>query len=149
MPVTGVSEFERFFRAAAGLDIDETDIKRYGEFINRKIRDLVIRGQAVAQANNRLAVEPFDLPITKGLQERIHEFRKIDEGVGLKPILERIVARPPLDMAYGLETEAQLPEIAGGMSVALARTFPIIDPKLVNPATEHWERAYRVFDLLM
>jgi hypothetical protein len=39
-------------------------------------------------------------------------------------------------------------EIAGGI-VALARTFKIIDPKLKNPQTEHWERSQRLFDLLL
>ena len=40
-------------------------------------------------------------------------------------------------------------EIAGGISVALSRTFKIIDPKLKNPRTEHWERSQRLFDLLL
>jgi hypothetical protein len=33
--------------------------------------------------------------------------------------------------------------------VALARSFKIIDTKLVNPQSVHWERAYRLFDLLL
>ena len=47
------------------------------------------------------------------------------------------------------ETEAQLAGIAGGLSLALARSFKIIDPGLKNPDTEHWERAFRLFDLLI
>jgi hypothetical protein len=38
-------------------------------------------------------MEPFDLPITKGLQERIHEFAKLDEEIELGPILEHIAGR--------------------------------------------------------
>lgn len=49
----------------------------------------------------------------------------------------------------GDETEAGLPQIAGGLTVALARAFKLIDPKLKNPHTEHWERVARVFDLLL
>jgi hypothetical protein len=33
--------------------------------------------------------------------------------------------------------------------VALARTFGIIDPNPKNPRTEQWERAFRVFNLLL
>jgi hypothetical protein len=72
--VTGVAKFERFFRAVAGLDVDKDDLRRHDEFVNRKLVDLLIRGQAVAKANLRDVIEPFDLPIPKGLQERIHEF---------------------------------------------------------------------------
>ena len=37
----------------------------------------------------------------------------------------------------------------GGLGVAVARTFPILDGDLVNPQTEHWDRAIRIFDLLL
>jgi hypothetical protein len=117
--------------------------------VNEKIYDLLVRGQAAAKANGRDIIEPFDPPITKGLQERIHEFRNIDEQIELKPILDHLAARPPLDLAYSEEIEVRLPEIAGGISVALARTFKIIDPELKNPQSEHWERSQRIFDLLL
>ena len=42
-----------------------------------------------------------------------------------------------------------LPAVVGGLSVALARTFTIIDPELKNPRTWQWERAVRVFELLL
>lgn len=31
----------------------------------------------------------------------------------------------------------------------LALAFTIIDPGIKNPMTEHWERAFRVFDLML
>jgi hypothetical protein len=147
--VMSVAKFERFFRIAAGLDVDKQDLKRYSDFINQKIYDLLLRGEAVAKANGRVIIEPFDLPITKGLQESIHEFRKIDEEIELQPILDQLTARPPLDFAYSDETESRFPEVAGGLSVVLARTFKIIDGHLKNPQTEHWQRCFRVFDLLL
>ena len=149
MHLVGVSKFERLFRRAAGLDVDKADLKRYSEFVNRKIYDLLIRGEAAAKANGRDIIEPFDLPITKGLQESMHAFRRLDEELELKPILEHMTAQPPLDLAYGVETEARLPEIAGGLSLALAHTFKIIDPALRNPQSEHWERSFRLFGLLL
>jgi hypothetical protein len=73
----------------------------------------------------------------------------MDEEIELQPILDHLTRRPPLDMAYDVEIEARLPEVAGGLSVALARSFKIIDPHLRNPQSEHWQRSLRVFDLLL
>jgi hypothetical protein len=146
--VMSVAKFERFFRIAAGLDVDRQDLKRYSDFINQKVYDLLLRAEATAKANGRLIIEPFDLPITKGLQESIHEFKEIDEQIELQPILDQLTARP-LDLAYDKDTESQLPEVVGGLSVALSRTFKIIDGNLKNPATEHWQKCFRIFDLLM
>ena len=149
MPVMGVTKFERFFRLAASIDVDKDDLKRYQEFVDQKLYDLLLMGQAAAKANNRDVLEPWDLPITKGLQDRIHEFRKIDADVELAPILEDLAARPPLDVALSEGTQARLVPIVGGVSLALARTFTILDPGVKNPRTEHWDRATHIFDLLL
>jgi hypothetical protein len=149
MPIMNVAKFERFFRAAAGLDVDKEDLRRYDEFINHKIYDLLLRAQATAKANNRDVIRPFDLPITKGLQESIHAYKDINEEVELKPILEQLTKFPVMDLAYGDDTEALLPDIAGGLSVALARSFKVMDPDVKNPMSEHWGRAFRIFDLLL
>lgn len=149
MAVMGVVKFERFFRVAAGLDVDKADIKRFDEFANAKLYDLLVRGEATAKANGRDIIQPHDLPITKGLQESINSFEGIDEEIELQPILDELTRRPPLDLDYGVETEARFPGIVGGLGLALARSFKIIDPDLKNPMTEHWERCYRIFDLLL
>lgn len=149
MPVMNVNKFERFFRVAAGLDVDKADLKRYSDFVNRKTHDLLLRGEASAKANGRETVELFDLPITLGLEQNIHDFRDIDEEIGVRPVLDELTALPPLDMPYSDETEAELPMIAGGLSVALARSFKIMDPTLKNPQTQDWERAFRAFNLLL
>jgi hypothetical protein len=47
------------------------------------------------------------------------------------------------------ETEARLPGLVGGLSVALARTIKVIDPEVKNPQSEHWERAFYIFGLLL
>jgi hypothetical protein len=147
--VMGIPQFERFFRAAAGLDVDKSDLKRYSDFVHDEIHDLLIIGQATAKANVRDVIEAHDLPITKGLQEQIHEFRKLDEEIELQRLLEDLATRPLLDLTLAEETEGRLPLVAGGLSMALARSFKIIDTKLVNPQSVHWERAYRLFDLLL
>jgi hypothetical protein len=149
MSVMGVAKFERFFRAAASLDVDKDDLKRYDEFLDHKIYDMFLISRAAAKANGRDIIEPMDLPITKGLQESIHEFKKLDDDIELRPLLEQLLARPALDIAISEETESRLPGVAGGLSLALARTFRIIDPGLRNPATQQWEQAFQIFDLLL
>ena len=149
MAVMNVTTFEHFFRAVAGLDVDKADLKRHAEFVNHKVRDLLVRAEAVAKENLRDVIEPHDLPITKGLQENIQAFENLDEETRLMSILDKLTMRPPLSREYGAETEARLPAVAGGLSVALARSFKIIEPGLKNPQSEHWERAFRVFDQLL
>jgi hypothetical protein len=149
MPVMGVARFERFFRAAAGLDVDKDDLKRFDDFVGQQVYDLLLIAQAAAKANRRDVVQPSDLPITKGLQESIHDFERIDQEVELQPILDQLAARPQLDLSLSEEVEARLPAVVGGLAVALARTLKIIDPEVKNPQSRHWERAFRIFDLLL
>lgn len=149
MTVMSVAKFERFFRAAAGLEVDKADLKRYSEFIHRKMYDLLLLAQAKAKANARDVIEAFDLPITKGLQENIHAVRHLDTGFELQPILEGLAQLPPLDLAYGESTPAQLPAVVGGLSFALARSFKILNPTVWHPQTKHWDTAFAVFNLLL
>ena len=83
------------------------------------------------------------------MQENVHRFKEIDETIELRPILDRLIARPPLDLDLSEETEAELSAVGGGLSIALARTFKIIDPHLKNPQARHWERSFQIFDLLL
>src|SRR6202012_5798066 len=123
VPVIGFTKFERLFRAAAEVSVARNDMQAYLDFVNEVIYDLLIIAQATAKANVRDVIDPWDLPLTKGLQESMHEFRRLDEEIELSGILESLAARPPLDMALDDETQARLPLIFGGISVALARTF--------------------------
>lgn len=149
MSIMGVAQFERFFRKAASLDVDKDDLKRLSDFINQKLYDLLLMGQVSAKANGRDVIEYGDLPITKGLQESIHQFKKMEIALDLQPILDQLSQLPPLDLAYSEEVESRLPETVGGMTYAIARTFKIIEPKLKNPQSEHWERVEQIFNLLL
>jgi hypothetical protein len=147
--VMAVAKFERFFHTAASLDVDKSDLRRYNDFVNDKLYDLVVMGQATAKANVRDVLMPWDLPITKGLQESMHQFRAMDEEIELQPVLDFLAAQPPLDVTYADETRERLPLIVGGLSLALARAMKIVDPDLKTPQTDSWERTQRVFDLLL
>jgi hypothetical protein len=148
MPVMGVVKFERFFRRAAGIDVDRNDLKRYDEFLNEKINDLFVIATAKANANGRDIVEWADVPITAGLQRSIHEFRKLDEEIELRPLLEALAALSP-DITLSEDTGARLPLIAGGLSLALGRTIRVIRPETHSVHTEQWDRAFQIFHLLL
>jgi hypothetical protein len=149
MGLMAIPRYERFFRSVAEIDVDKDDLKRFDGFVFQQIYDMLIMAQATAKANLRDVIEPWDLPMTKGLQERVHEFEKLDQDIELEPFLGDLAARPQLDVALADETQERIPAVAGGLAVALARSFKIIDPKVVNPSSEHWERAFRLFNLLM
>jgi hypothetical protein len=149
VPVMGYTKFERFFRAAGGVDVDRNDMKRYLDFVNRIIYDLLIAGQATAEANSRDIIQPADLPVTAGLQESLHEFRKLDEEIELRPILDYLTERPPLNAVLSEEAQERLPAIFGGVSVALAKTLKILDPSERRIPPAEWDRAFRIFGLLI
>jgi len=144
-----VHRLEKMFRQESALALDKSDLERLEGFVRQKVQDLVIRGEANAKANNRDVVEPWDLPVTKGLQETIHRFRMVNAELQLTDYLGGLIALPQTDLAIGDETEARFPEIAGGLCLALSDTFKIIEPDLKNPQTKDWDRAYRLFDLLL
>lgn len=148
MLVMGIPRFQRLFRVAAGVDVDKNDLKRYREFVDRELDDLLVVARAVATANGRDIVAPWDLPITKGLEECIHAFDQFDEEIELSPIIDQMTGRP-IEPALREDTEARLPRIVGGLTVALGRTFKIIEPDVKNPRSQEWDRATRVFELLL
>ena len=149
MPVFGVIKFERFFRTAAGLNVDKNDIKRFDSFVRDKLGDMILMAEATARANNRDLIYPQDLPITKGLQETMHAFRRMEPELELAPILEQLAGYPPPNFTLTIETEQRLPAVVGGLALAVARTFTIVDPQLTNPQSSDWERVFRLFDTLL
>jgi hypothetical protein len=149
MPVMGANRFRMFFRAAAALEVDRNDLKRYSDFVNDKIYDMFLIAQAHAKANARGVVQPPDLPITKGLQQSIHQFERLEHEIELEPLLEQLTAGPPLEQSLSDEAQAMLPRLAGGLSVALAETIRTVDPNGKAVHTVQWERAFRIFDLLL
>ena len=117
--------------------------------MNDKIYDMLTMARACAKSNNRDIIQPSDLPVTKGLQESMHQFVELDHEIEVEPLLERLTARPPLDVALSEETTKRLPKVAGGLSLALARTLKVIEPEVKAAHTELWERAFRIFELLL
>jgi hypothetical protein len=149
MAVMGVTKFQRFFRLAAGLEVDRNDLKRFTDFVDHKIYDLFVVAKGTAKANARDVIQPRDVPITAGLRECVYQFQEIDEEIELTPLLDQLAARPPLGMTIAEDTEQRLPLIAGGLSVALAKSFVVIDPMIKKPGTAEWLVVFGVFHLLL
>lgn len=148
--VTHIARFERLFRAAAGIDVDKMDLRRYEAFVDNKVADFLQRACEVAKDNGRKCILPSDIPVTKGLAACVDEFRRLDAELALQPVFERahLGNKPQLELEYDEETYAFLPQLIGGMSIALARSFKVIDPDVTGILTAHWDRAFRLFDLV-
>ena len=92
---------------------------------------------------------PRTCPSRKGSSSACTRFQKIDTDIGLLSLLEEMEVVPPTDLALSEEAETKLPQVAGGVSVALARTIRILDPGLKAPHSKDWEEAFGVMDLLI
>ena len=112
MAVMGVARFEQLFREAAGLDVDKDDLKRYNDFVDQKINDLLIMARATAKANGRDVIVWKDIPLTQGLQKSMHEFVKLDQDIELR-------AGPDV---HGSRARSQKP-----VDESLERAFRIFD----------------------
>jgi hypothetical protein len=147
--MSGIPELKRFFRSAGRVDVDKDDLRRFRTFVDEKVDDIAIAGRNSASWNGRDIIAPQDLPITKGLQEQMREFDKLDEADEVRELLRDTMRRPPADMTFGEETEDVLTEVFGGISIALARSFRIVDPEVTNPSTRHWDHAFELFRMLL
>ena len=145
---SGIPAFERFFRSVASITIHKNDVRRFREFVDEQIDDIAIAGRNSAKWNGRDVVVAQDRPITKGVQERMREFDKLEEAEEIRELLRQAVRQPPGDVTFAEDTERLLPELFGGLSIALARSFRVVDPKVSNPSTEHWDRVFTLFRLV-
>lgn len=145
---SGVPVFERFFRSVASIKIDKNDVRRFRDFVDEQIDDIAIAGRDSAKWNGRDVIVLQDLPITKGVQERMREFDKLDEAEEIRDLLRQVLRRPPADVTFDDDTEQALPELFGGLSIALARSFRVINPTLENPSSRHWDQAFALFRLM-
>lgn len=147
--LTGVTQYEKFFRAAASLDIDKSDIRRIDDLMNRKLRDVLIMARRAAKMNGRDIIREADLPITKGIEERMQHFDKLDIELHVSEILARQAELPPLGMELDAEVEAQLPRLLGALIIAVAELCHVVDPHVKNPSSKHFDGAEKALDILL
>jgi hypothetical protein len=147
--IIGYTRLKAFLHRSAGLDIDKSDMERLTDLIGRKLNDLLVIGVRNARYNNRDIIMEPDLPLTKGILEHMKDFRRYEESIDLKPILDHLAVYPPLQRPLSIEVEARLPELVGTLCLLAGQAMKIIDPEVKNPDSEMWERLVRLMELML
>ena len=147
--VMGYTRMKEFMRRSAGIDIDKSDMERLTDLIGRKLHDLLVIGVRNASYNNRDVVMEPDLPLTKGILEHLPEFRRYEETIDLKPILDHLATYPPLERTLSFEVEAMLPELVGTLAMLAGKAIKIIDPDVKNPDSDLWDRVLHLMEALL
>ena len=147
--IMGYTRMKEFLRRSAGVDIDKSDMDRLTDLIGRKLNDLLVIGVRNASYNNRDIVMEPNLPLTKGILEHLKVFRRYEEEIDLKPILDHLAAYPPLERTLSLDVEAMLPDLVGTLAMLAGQTIKIIDPEVKNPGSDVWDQVLHLMELLL
>ena len=149
MAVVGVKKLEALFRDAASLDIKKGHAKEITDIVEAKLLDLLIAAERNANMNGRDVIMESDLPITKGLQESIILFKKLESELELKDILDYLTTVPPLKYPLSADLEAKLPEVTGALLYVLAKIIKIVDGNDRAVDHESINRAKEILDLTL
>jgi hypothetical protein len=149
MAVAGFTKLEALFRKAASLDIKKGHAKDITDIVEKKLVDLLIAGERNASINGRDVIMEADIPVTKGLQETMIAFRKMEEEIDLQDVLNTLTTFPPLKYPYAADLEEKLPEITGALLVVMAKIMKEIDDN--DRAIDHTtiEKTKAVMDLTL
>jgi hypothetical protein len=134
MAVVGFTKLEALFRKAASLDIHKGHTKEVTDIVEKKLHDLLLAAERNANINGRDVIWESDLPITKGMQESIIEFKKLDEELNIDDVLQFLSAIPPLKYPLVADLENKVLELTGALLVVVARVMKEIDSesRIVN-----------------
>ncbi len=147
--VMGVAKVEALFRRSAGLDLDDKNKVAFClDVVESKLHDLLLAGEEVALYNGREVLVMWDLPLTRGLRQTMKEFETLQEEVPVEDVMRFVASLPPLRVAYDPELEQELPKVAGGLMVALAKMTRLFSADRL-PSWEDLERAKRALDLTL
>ena len=149
MAIIGFTKLEALFRKAASLDIDKGHAKEITDIVEKKLVDLLVAGERNSNLNGRDVIMEGDLPITKGLQESIIAFKKLEEEIDLQDVLNYLTTVPPLKYPISEELEAKLPEITGAILLVLARIMKEVDEEKRRVNHEVIEKAKRIVGLTL
>ncbi len=147
--VIGAQRLRILLRRIAGLTVDKSDLKRLSDLVGRKLNDLLVIGVRNASYNARDIVMEPDLPITLGLRKSLRLFRELEEEIELQPVLEHLTRYPPLELDLSDEVVQLLPDLVGALIFVAAQLMKTMEPNVVNPDTEMWERVEKAMDLTL
>ncbi len=151
--VVGLSRLEALYKTFVGLDLDKTKAQMILDTASRKLADLFIVAQQCAYARGSDTVELIDLPITKGLENTINEYKRErerlnDPKLDLGPILDYLAESIP-GIVIGESVREELQDITAAVLLLTGRVIKTIDPKARKPSKEDIERARQILDLTL
>lgn len=147
--VFGAQRLEQLVWRVSELELDKSDLERLSNLASHKLHDLLLTGVRHASYNNRDFIMEPDLPLTKGLRESLQAFRLYEEELAIEPVLEDLATYPQLEREPSQEVIDTLPELTGTLIMVIAQLMTIVDPEVVNPDDETWDRVQQTIDLLI
>jgi len=149
MAILGFKKLEELFRTFGSLDIKKGHAKALTDIIEQKLVDLMIAGERNAKMHNMDVITEENLPITKGLQEAMIEFRALEDEVDAQDVLNYLATVTPLKYPLSVELEAKLPELTGTILLVLARLMRAINQGKREVSHELIAESKEVLDLLL
>ena len=146
--VVGFKKLETVFRKAAGIDIDKSKAERITDIVEKKFHDLLLIAVEKAGYNGRDIIMEADMPLTKGFEESIKEFKKLEEEIDLQDVLSFLEKIPPLKYPISSELEAKFPDYVGALMLIIARVLKEIGADR-RPSANDIEKTERILDLTL
>ena len=146
--VVGFKKLDAVFRKAAGIDLDKSKADKVIDIIEKKFHDLLLVAVEKAGYNGRDVIMEADMPLTKGFEESIREFKKLEEEVDIQDVLAFLEKIPPLKYPISAELEAKLPEYIGALMLIIARVLKEVGAER-RPSAEDINRCERILDLTL
>ena len=146
--VVGFKKLEAVFRKAAGIDLDKSKADRITDIIEKKFHDLLLVAVEKAGYNGRDIIMESDMPITKGFEESLRQFKELEEEVDIQDVLAFLEKIPPLKYPISAELEAKLPEYIGALMLIIAKVLKEVGAER-RPSVEDIEKTERILDLTL
>jgi len=146
--VVGFKKLEDVFRKAAGIDLDKSKADEIVDIIEKKFHDMLLVAVEKAGYNGRDVIMEPDMPVTKGFEESLREFKKLEEEVDIQDVLKFLEQVPPLKYPISAELEEKLPEYIGALMLIIARVLKELGVQR-KPSKEDIERMGRILDLTL
>jgi hypothetical protein len=146
--VVGFKKLEAVFRKAAGIDLDKSKADEIIDIVEKKFHDMLLVAVEKAGYNGRDVIMEPDMPVTRGFEESLRQFKELEEEVSLEDVLAYLEKIPPLKYPISADLEAKLPEYIGALMLIIARVLKEIGAER-KPSTEDIERTKRILDLTL
>ena len=146
--VVGFKKLEAVFRKAAGIDLDKSKADEIIDIVEKKFHDMLLVAVEKAGYNGRDVIMEPDMPVTKGFEESLRQFKELEEEVDIQDVLQFLEQIPPLKYPISAELEAKLPEYIGALMLIIARVLKEIGAER-KPSKEDIERTSRILDLTL